>query len=213
VQIHIGCVPDLPLQRLQSFLGLLYLREHPLRARVTHLRSAEQLRRLRAGDLQLALIHDTGEEEEIETEPVFPGEPLAAFVPHGHRFTAGQEVGLEDLRREVLVLFPRRADPGLHDWLLATLEFDGGGIHEPGGADIRDLLFAVADGNGVTVGPRSTPGLVGELGGAIEARPLAPPQRMPDTVLAWAASGPQRHPHVLAAAREVARVLRRAARH
>jgi hypothetical protein len=32
---------------------------------------------------------------------------------------------------------------------------------------------------------------------------------MPDTVLAWAASGLQRHPNVVAAAREVARVLRR----
>jgi len=201
-------VPDLPLQRLQSFLGLLYEREHALRARVAHLRSADQLRRLRAGDLQLALIHDTGEEHMIETEPVFTGEPLAAFVPYGHRFAARQEVGLRDLRDEVVVLFPRAADPGLHDWMLATLELDGGGVHEPGGADIRDLLFAVADGHGVTVGPRSLPGIVGELGGAVEARPLAPQRRMPDTALAWAASGSPRHPEVLAAAREVARELR-----
>jgi hypothetical protein len=57
-----------------------------------------------------SLIHDTGEEDEIETEPVFPGEPLAAFVPHGHRFTAGHgaRVGGERPQRHPDVLAAAR---------------------------------------------------------------------------------------------------------
>ena len=53
-----GCAPDVPLQRLQGFLGLLYSRHGDVD--VTHLPSAVQLRELREGELDLGVVHGTG---------------------------------------------------------------------------------------------------------------------------------------------------------
>lgn len=43
--LRIGCVPDLPLQKLQSFLGPLHRLEAGLRVEVVHLRTRDQLER------------------------------------------------------------------------------------------------------------------------------------------------------------------------
>jgi hypothetical protein len=138
VPLRIGCVPDLPLQRLLSFLGLLYEREHALQVEVLRLRSAEQLRRVRGGELDLALVHDTGPHASIDAEPVFPGEQLAAFVAPDHRLAAAPAVGPDGLRDEVLLLFPRAADPALHDRLVAMVMSNGHGprrVREIGARD------------------------------------------------------------------------------
>jgi len=71
------------------------------------------------------------------------------------------------------------------------------------------LLFAVASGHGVTVAPRSTLRVVGELGEAVAARPFGPPSWMPDTCLAWPANARPELSDVYAA---VARELFRSSR-
>src|SRR4051794_28159850 len=104
-----GCAPDVPLQRLQAFLGLLYERVVDREADVEHLPSAEQVRRLRAGDLDLGLFHDTGDAKGFECERIYRGEPLAAAVPLGHRAAESDTVRLEDLAGDVLLVVPRGA--------------------------------------------------------------------------------------------------------
>jgi hypothetical protein len=61
-------------------------------------------------------------------------------------------------------------------------------VRERGGDDPRDLLHAVAEGPGITIGPLSLRTAAGDLGTLVTARPLDPPQSMPDTVLAWRAN-------------------------
>ena len=73
VEVRIGCAPDVPVQRLQAFLGLLYQRLPDLAVDVSHLPSAEQVARIHAGDLDVALVHDPRPDGRIEAMPIHRG--------------------------------------------------------------------------------------------------------------------------------------------
>jgi DNA-binding transcriptional LysR family regulator len=208
--LRIGCLPHLPVQRLLAFLGALGQRQPRLETRVRHDRHVEQLRRLDGGELDIAMLHDAGEQDDIETEPVFPGEPLAAFVALGHPLAAKRILGPCDVLDVDLVIFPRADDPGLYDHLLAQIDrgcYRFRGIAEAPGAQVRDVLLDVARGRGVAIGAWS----LGELSDArriVARRELDPALAMPQTVIAWRASR-TRHLHdALGCAREAARDLR-----
>jgi len=213
VELRIGCAPDVPLQRLQAFIGLLAERTLDLEEQVRHLPTALQLRQLRVGDLDVGLLHDAGPSPGIEAERLYRGEALAAVVSVGHRVAAAEWARLEDLAGEVLLVVPRTAEPSVHDRVAALATTNGLGfreVREASGADLRDLLFAVASGYGVTVLPRSTMRVVGDLGEALVARSLAPSVWMPNTCLAWSAQARRGLSGVYGAAQQVARELYRA---
>ena len=213
VEFRIGCAPDVPLQRLQAFIGLLAERTLGLEEQVRHLPTALQLRQLRVGDLDVGLLHDAGPSPGIEAERLYPGEALAAVVSVGHPVAAAEWARLEDLAGEVLLVVPRTAEPSVHDRVAALATTNGLGfreVREASGADLRDLLFAVASGYGVTVLPRSTMRVVGDLGEALVARSLAPSVWMPNTCLAWSAQARRGPSGVYGAAQQVARELYRA---
>jgi hypothetical protein len=210
-RILIGCAPDLSLHRVQALLGALY-RSHPrLRTEVVHLRCEEQLRRLRADELQLGLIHDLGPQPDVETASMAPGEPLCAFLPVGHPLTALDVLGAGDLESEVHVRSPRAADPALSDRLDALLEGAGhrfAAVHETVGTEPRDVILVVAELRGAAVGPESLLRISGELDTIVTSCALDPPLQMPETMLAWHAR-PAGVDGIVAAAREAAQLLRR----
>jgi hypothetical protein len=205
-----GCAPDMPLQRLQALLGALYGRGVNFEADVRHLPSATQLELLTRGDLDVGVVHDTGAAEGVETERLYRGEPLAALVSLEHRIAGTETTRLEDLAGEVLIVVPRRAEPGLHTRVLALANHDVARfrrIREAPGADVRDLLFAVASGRGVAVAARSTLRVAGDLAEAVAARPLGPATWMPDTCLVSPANARPELSRLHASAREAAREL------
>jgi hypothetical protein len=206
VRVRVGFVPDLGLQHLQSLLGALYVREPHLRAQVTHLCTAEQLARLHVGGLDLAVVHDAGDVPGIERVPVFKGAPLAAYMPVG-RHATGSVLRARSLDGEVLLLGERAADPDVHDRLLERIVAAGYSfkhVEEAGGADLRDLLFAAAEGNGVALAQAAALDVVGGADRIVTRHALDPAIFMPDTMLAWPAEPP---PHVVAHARVVAPLL------
>jgi DNA-binding transcriptional LysR family regulator len=208
--LRTGCVPDLALQRLQSLAGALYAFDPELELQVMRLRSAAQLERLRAGDLDLGIVYGSRIDPGIASEPLFRGEPLTAILPVGHPLAGRPVVGVEDLRGEVLLTFPRAADPALHDDLMETIRgagIDFRDVREYGEHDPRDVLLAVAEGRGVTLAPLSTMHVDGELSTVVERVALEPLLRMPDTLLAWRSDPPDAVARVIDAARSAAREL------
>jgi DNA-binding transcriptional LysR family regulator len=208
--LRIGCVPDLPIHRLLQFLAGLQQRAQDSTARVIHLASAEQLEHLRAGSLDLAIFHDSDGHDDVETEPLFPGEQLMILLPPDHKLVDRPVVRSDDLSDEALITYPRVVNPTLYDRVLALFDDRGyrfSTIHETAGANTRDLMLAVASGSGVALVPASITEL-SETGGIAVRRPLDPPLLMPDTVVAWPVDPPRLPPAMIETVRELARELR-----
>ena len=210
--LRIGCVPHLPIQPLLRFLGALHDRDPNTRVQVTHLTFLDQMRALLAHELDLGIFHEIGSNPEIETEPLFAGEQLAAFVPPDHPLAQKQVLGPGDLRSQTLIIFPHDANPGLQDRLLGLIDEAGyqfAAVREAGGMNPRDVMLAVADGLGVALGPFSLQD-VSDVGGIVIRRQLKPSVSMPDTVVAWRANPPGQLNETLSVVQEVARELRTA---
>jgi DNA-binding transcriptional LysR family regulator len=210
--LRIGCTPHLPIDLVRRFLAALNERDERSRPEVEHLLALEQLRRLRGGELDLGIFHHAADYDEIEVEPIFAGEPLAAFLPPGHPLGRRKTVAPDDLSDEVLVMFPRTANPALHDRMLALIEAGGyrfRDVREATGANPRDVLLAVTSGVGVALKPASLE-QADEAGTLVTRRRLDSAVSMPDAVLAWRANPPHGLQTVLADVREVARELHRA---
>jgi DNA-binding transcriptional LysR family regulator len=211
--LRIGCVPQLPMERLHRFLGALCETTRDCDPEVTHLPSLDQVRRLQRGDLDLGIFPHARHSGDVETEPLFAGEPLVALLSTGHRLATKPVLGPADLRQEVLATFPRDVNPALYDDLLSLIQDAGYGfrsVRPVGGSNRRDLMVAAALGLGVAIGPFSS-WEIGEAAPTVVRRPLDPPLLMPDTVLAWRAAPPRQLGAVLVAARDIARELRREA--
>ncbi|MEA2398840.1 MAG: hypothetical protein QOK25_2396 [Thermoleophilaceae bacterium] len=211
--LRVGCTPHLPLQRLQAFLEALdasVSRAHP---QVTHLDAPEQVKRLRGGGLDVGIFHDVGEIAGLDVQPLYPGEPLGAFLPRTHPLTQKVALSPDDLRGEILVTYPRDGNPALHDRLLEILAqagFSFGGVREASSEHARDLMLAAADGLGVAIAPVSLAS-DSAAGTLPDCRRLDPRASMPDTVIAWREDPPRHLGAVLANVRDVARQLRSAA--
>ncbi|MEA2387571.1 MAG: hypothetical protein QOG41_344 [Thermoleophilaceae bacterium] len=212
--LRVGCIPHLPLEQLGIFLEALdgsQSIEHP---QVTHFGAPEQVRRLRSAKLDLGIFHDMGDVAGLEVQPLFAGEPLAVFLPRKHPLAKKRALSPDDLRGEVLVMYPRDGNPALHDRLLEILEaagFSFAGVQEASGKDPRDVMLAVADGLGVAIGPASFASVSG-AGALVSVRPTASDATMPDTVIAWREDPPHHLGEVLANVRAVARRLRESSR-
>ena len=204
--LRIGTIPDLSLERLQTFLRELSAREPRVRAHVTHLYASDLTRQLRRGELDLGILHDVGALGDLEMEPLFPGEALGAFLPRTHPLAAKPALGPADLRGEVLVTYPRQGDPALYDRLLSIIDAAGFSfidLRDASSMSVRDLMLAVAEGVGVAVGPASLLSL-GEADTFVSFCPLDPAVSMPATALAWPRHPPRHLGVVLGSVRAVA---------
>jgi DNA-binding transcriptional LysR family regulator len=206
--VRIGCAPLVPIDQLYELLAAMRRHDGRLDAQVAYSYGPTQVQRLQAGALDLGIFHLVEGHDELETEPLFPGERLHAFLPKKHPLAARRVLGPEDVRDDALVLFPRAANPELYDRVLASIE-DAGfrfrSVTEASGVDPRNVMLAVAGGMGIAFA--SFMAKVSEAARLIVRRPLSPEVSMPDLALAWRADtrGPlQEHISVL---REIARAL------
>jgi DNA-binding transcriptional LysR family regulator len=207
--IRVGCTPYLPIDRLLLFLGALGDHEPTARPHVTHVLAAEQARGLGSGELDIGIFPDFLDDDGFDREPLFPGEPLAAFLWPGHPLAAKPALGPADFGEQTLVTPRPEADLAGVGWLHETLESEGyrfGDRREVGGNSPRDHLVAVAAGQGVAFLPASVE--ASEAAGAlIIRRPLDRPVPLPNTVVAWRAGAPAQLRPLIANLRGVARQL------
>ena len=209
--LRIGAVPYLGMESVRLFVAALHERHRDLATQVSHALTAEQLRRLRAGELDVAIVPFAGGEAGLAAEPLFAGDAMAAFIPIRHRLSAKRVLVPADLRDENLVMFPRSYSPALYDWWLARIEIAGyrfRSVRTAGGSDPQDLVASVAGGLGVVLASSAfveTPG----VGRVVAPRSLDPPLSVPDTAVAWLADQPRELRTVLTAVRGAARDLRR----
>lgn len=158
-----------------------------------HLDTAEQVARLRAGDLDLGVLDYAEPAPPLRMQPLYAGERVAAVLPPGHALAARPAIRPGDLAGETLLSPPRTANPAFDDVLDRALSAAGHRVHrrrETRGSHPHDVLFAVAQGQGVALGPPSILRSAGELGAMLSSCLLDPPVHLPDTQLAWHADPP-----------------------
>ncbi|MEA2234275.1 MAG: LysR family transcriptional regulator, hydrogen peroxide-inducible s activator [Solirubrobacteraceae bacterium] len=212
--LRVGCAPHLGAQKLQAFLGACYAQAPELDVEVFHLPSDMQRRRLRRAELDVGLFDASAAcdgDPDIEMQPLFPGDPLAVFLPVHHPLAERERLEPRALLGRVLLMRPAASDPDFHELLMSRIAGAGyrfADVRERGGDDPRDLLFAVAEGRGITIGPLSLHTAAGDIGTLVTARPLDPPQTMPDTLLAWQTEPPAHRRDTLALVRALTARLR-----
>lgn len=205
--LQIGCVPHVPLERLHRLVSAIEEPAPSARPRVQHLPAAEQLARLEHGDLDLAIVDDVVEaQRNLHVLPLFRGGAIGAVVPVGHDLAGTPALSPDDLASEQLVIFPRRANPALHDGLLVIFRSEGYRfrrvIHATGPSR-RDMMLAVAQGDGVALLPASSQDVV-DSSRVVVFRPLTQAVFMPETVLVWRTGPSARLVEALATIREIA---------
>jgi DNA-binding transcriptional LysR family regulator len=209
--LRIGYAPYLPIDPLLQFLHALGERAPGRQAQVTHLFTLDQLELLRRGELDLAIFPAHDEQVDIEMQPLFEGEPLAAFLSADHPLAAEPVLGPADLAEEIFLTGQRAINPALYDRMVAVMQAAGyrfARMREMNGTSGRDLMLGVAGGLGITFSLSSLKD-ASEAGGVVR-RSLDPPLYMPDTVVAWPAKPPRRLATLVADVREVALELRNA---
>jgi DNA-binding transcriptional LysR family regulator len=208
--LRIGSLDYLPIERVQHLVESLREREPTLQPAVLHLPMPEQIRQLREGALDLSVMAYAEGHQDIVMEPLSAGEPIEAIIPGDHPLSGNRVLGPKDLQGETLVQGPRSANPALYDWFMALLEDVGysfRSVQEIDTANPRDLVLAVAGGQGVMLRPRSYRA-VDEGGINVSRAALDPALTMPDTVVAWRANPPRYLARVLSIVREIAREIR-----
>ena len=206
--LRAGCAPAIPVHRLFAFVRTLRAREPGVEIEVTHLISVEQLKLLREDELDVAIVVDPDDGPDLEIEPLFPGEVLAACLPAGHRLADRQVIRPQDLQDETLVC-SGSINPGAY--VRALNRFAAAGYHfqrveETGAANGRELVFSIASGRGIALAPPSLDEL-SEANGDVILRPLDPPVRMPHTAVAWRVNAPPGLRPILGTVRATAREL------
>lgn len=142
--------------------------------RLHELHSAEQLERLRAGVLDIAILRESPVDDAFTVRELLR-EPLVAVLPGRHRLARSAAVRVGALAREPLVLFPRSTAPMLYDQILSVCA--EAGFAPAMGAEAREwhtITALVAAGFGVAIAPASVGRL--RLTGAV-TRPLRPSVR------------------------------------
>jgi DNA-binding transcriptional LysR family regulator len=208
--LRIGAAPYLSTESLRLFLAILHDRDPGVAAQVGHALTAEQLRRLRSGELDLAIISSVGGEADLDTVPVFAGDAMAAYVPAGGHLAARRVLRPDDLREQDLVMFPRSMNPSLYEWWLATIHAAGyrfRRVHAAAGSDPQDLVTSVTAGLGVVLANSAFVETSG-IGRLVAARAIDPPLWVPDQVVAWRRDAPPRLRALLPVLRSVAHELR-----
>jgi DNA-binding transcriptional LysR family regulator len=192
LHLQIGCTPYLPVDLLYRFLDRLQESEPRVRPQVSYLLRAEQITRLQRGELEVGIFPGPGSVPKLHTEPLFPGEPLAAFLRPDHPLAEKPMLGPDDLADETLVTFQHASGAPVAVWLLQELGRVGyrfRGQYEAAGTDTRDQIIAAAEGMGLALLPGSTR-VIADTGTIVVRRPLDPPVVMPDTVVGWRAQPP-----------------------
>ena len=133
--------------------------------RLRELPTTAQVTALATGALDVGFARLPLDVPELAVERV-ARERVVAALPEGHPLTARREVGLEELAREPLIMFPRAQAPRFFDHLLASVAATGvvpRVVQEA--PEMQTIIGLVASGLGVSLVPASVSALA--LGGVV----------------------------------------------
>jgi DNA-binding transcriptional LysR family regulator len=181
-KLSLGYVSSVAYSGLGPMLRAFRERFPEVRVQVRQLPPTEQLRALRARELDVGLVRTPFDDTGLQTA-VVRRETLVVAIPSGHPLLAKSRVAIGDLAGEPFVLFPRAASPPFHDFVIALCQAAGFSPTVAYEAPHVDLLSLVSAGFGVSLVPSSTGESRRE---GLEVRPIVGSPRA-DLVAVWRA--------------------------
>jgi len=115
--LRAGVPPDTPAVTLRTLLDRLAGQAPGLEVDLEELASAEQVRMLAEGRLDVGLVHHPVEGAGLRFSTVVDV-PLGVVLPRVSPLARAREIALAELRGHDLILAPRAAAPGWHDHVL-----------------------------------------------------------------------------------------------
>ncbi|QBD75548.1 LysR family transcriptional regulator [Ktedonosporobacter rubrisoli] len=123
------------------------------------LTTAEQVKALIAGQIQLGFLRPPIQKETLRLETLLR-EPLVVALPKDHQLAAETHLSLRSLAQEPWILYPRRLGAGTYDRLMRACQqagFEPQIVQEA--IEMQTIVGLVATGIGISLVPASVQGL------------------------------------------------------
>ncbi|WP_306369380.1 LysR substrate-binding domain-containing protein [Nocardiopsis sp. CC223A] len=154
--VRVGFVGTALYSLLPAVLRAARERHPALQVRVEERKSADQVRLLQLGQLDLGLVHlPVDPRSGLEATPVLE-DPVGVALPSEHPLAGEDTIALADLAEDAFVLFPRELEPQTYDRYTDACVAAGFAprvAHEATG--LQTILALVAAGMGVAFVARS----------------------------------------------------------
>jgi DNA-binding transcriptional LysR family regulator len=185
--LRVGVIAPAASPRLAGVLRHFHQHFPGVQLALSEMVSSEQLRRLRAGELDVGLLRPPVHFPELEWRFVEQA-PQVLAAPEGHRLARKRKLVWRDFDGEGLVMIQPGQQHGFYDSFLAACAQAGAKVHPAQYAqDVQIKMWLISAGFGVapttaTLAEVTRPGLV--------FRPLPPGLPPVQTVLVWLRQNP-----------------------
>ncbi len=180
--VTIGTITFAMFELLPRFVREARKLHQGLTISLVEMDTADALRAVENGDIDLAFIRAHYEGGQIRVEPLTHDQMVVA-LPAEHPLAQQQRVKLADLAQEPMVMFPRRISPAYYDSIISACYTNGFSprlMHEV--SSVHSQVGFVACGIGVAL----VPGGIARRGAAgVVFRPLAEPFDVLTIAVAW----------------------------
>ena len=179
--LTIGHSPDADLAWISAILAIRLPLYPKLRLQLISEFSSELVRRVMAGDLNMALVTAPPESSRI-TSAAFARTHLYAALPQAHAAAQKEEIAFQDLAKDEWILFARRSHPVVRDAIMEAAQRQG--IAPKHAHDIltsQEAIHLVSQHLGVAIVTR--PASAGPGAEGVVIRPLADPSLSFETCL------------------------------
>src|SRR6202142_491693 len=169
--LTIGHSPDADLGWISAILSIRLPMYPKLRVQLISEFSSELVRRVMAGDLNMALVTAPPETSRI-TAAAFARTHLYAALPQAHAAAQKEEIAFQDLAKDEWILFARRSHPVVRDAIMDAAQRHG--IAPKHAHDIlttQEAIHLVSQHVGVAI--MTKPALVGLSAEGVVIRPLS----------------------------------------
>jgi DNA-binding transcriptional LysR family regulator len=179
--LTIGHSPDADLAWISAILSIRLPLYPKLRVQLISEFSTELVRRVMAGDLNMALVTAPPESSRI-TAAAFARTHLYAALPQAHAAAQKEEIAFQDLAKDEWILFARRSHPVVRDAIMDAAQRQG--IAPKHAHDIltaQEAIHLVSQHVGVAIVTK--PASVGPSADGVVLRRLADPSLSFETCL------------------------------
>jgi len=188
--LALGVIPTMAPYLLPGLLPVLTTAHRAVELHLHELKTAEVLRMLRDGGLDLGLLALPVAGDDLVQFPLAE-DPFVLALPEGHPLAGTGPVAVEVLGNLPVILLEE--GHCLRDQALSVCRLVGTNAAEMQATGMPTLCQMVATGLGVTLLPRSAVALEARPGTGLTTRPFADPAPSRTVGLVWRGTSPNRH--------------------